>query len=261
MRIALIILSILSLMLIWSISWSLMNQEWWKVRMPSLPNPITSTTEQAWTDSLALETWKNQVKTEEKLEKLTAMVEELAKKNGTYSQEVNQNSVSSTPAQAKVIVKPSWKLLALIMPTITPVLDNNNWIFGLYIFDTNVNYSTYKDNAYALTIIPTEASYDGLLANIRALNGNPFRANETKNFPFRSFFLNPTTSDSLVRIVVEIENQAIALEVSKSKYDVLKALLLWKQIPVTTNTISTPKSPTVIVPPQAPTTNQNTPIR
>ncbi len=228
--------------------------------MPSLPNPITNSTEQAGTDNLALETWKNQVKTEEKLEKLTALVEELAKKNGTYSQEVSQNSTSTTPAPAKVVVKPSWKLLALIMPTITPVLENNGWIFGLYIFDANVNYSTYKDNAYALTIIPTEASYDSLLANMKALNGKPYTANETKNFPYRSFFLNPSTSDSLVRLVVEIENQAIALEVSKSKYDVLKALLLWKQIPVTVNTNTTPKSPTV-VPPQVTTPTQNTPIR
>jgi hypothetical protein len=76
--------------------------------MPSLPNPITSSTEQAGTDNLALETWKNQVKTEEKLEKLTVLVEELAKKNGTYSEVINKDTSSdSSTAQPKIAVKPS----------------------------------------------------------------------------------------------------------------------------------------------------------
>lgn len=169
------------------------------------------------------------MKTEEKLEKLTTMVEEIAKKSGTYGDDI----ISKTPAETPIIetpaVKPSGKFLALIMPTITPVLDKNAGIFGLYIFDLNVRYSTYKDNNFALTIIPTDIPYDTFLKNIKALNGKPYRVNETQNFPYRSFYLNPEISDSIVRLVIEIENQTLALEIAKSKFDILKSLLSGKQ--------------------------------
>lgn len=250
MRIALIILSILALIFIGSISWSLVNQEWWKVRIPAISSWNQSTTPWGGADSLALETWKNQMKADEKLEKLTSIVEDLAKKNGTYSQDevTSKENLESGPREIPA-VKPSGKFLALIMPTVTPVLDKNWWIFGLYIFDLNVRYSTYKDNNLALTIIPTDLPYDTFLKNIKALSWKPYTVNETQNLWFRSFFLNPEISDTVVRMVIEIENQAIALEIPKSKFDTLKSLLLWKQAPVvSTGAVTTTKKPTVILP-------------
>lgn len=121
------------------------------------------------TDNISLETWKNQMKTDEKLEKLTSMVEELAKKNGTLPEDITPKNTADTTVKETPSVKPSGKFLALIMPTVTPVLDKNAGIFGLYIFDLNVRYSTYKDNNYALTIIPIDIAYDTLLKNLKAL--------------------------------------------------------------------------------------------
>lgn len=251
MRIALIILSILALIFIGSISWSLVNQEGWKMRIPT----ISTTTEQnGWSDSadtIALETWKNQMKTDEKLEKLTDIVEELAKKNGTYSEAGTTKEIIESGPKELPTVKPSGKFLALIMPTITPVLEKNSWIFGLYIFDLNVRYSTYKDNNFALTIIPTDIAYDTLLKNLKALSGKPYSLNETQNFAYRSFFLNPEISDTMVRLVIEIENQTIAMEIPKSKYEVLKTLLLWKQPSASTlasSGVTTTRKPTIIAP-------------
>jgi hypothetical protein len=258
MRIALIILSILALIFIGAISWSLVNQEGWKVRIPT----ISSTAEQiGWSnsaDTIALETWKNQMKTDEKLEKLTDIVEDLAKKNGSYTEEVSTKDVIESGPKELPAVKPSGKFLALIMPTITPVLEKNSWIFGLYIFDLNVRYSTYKDNNFALTIIPMDIAYDTLLKNLKALAGKPYSLNETQNFLYRSFFLNPEVSDTMVRLVIEIENQTIAMEIPKSKYDVLKTLLLWKQptaSALASSGVTVTRKPTIV----APVVNSTTP--
>jgi hypothetical protein len=126
MRIALIILSILSLIFIGAISWSLMSQDTWSLRMPSFP----SSTQKENIDSITLETWKNQVKADEKLERLTSLVEELAKKNGTYNPEtIVSSQTGGIMKESEVIIKPSGKLLALLMPTITPELDKNNGIY------------------------------------------------------------------------------------------------------------------------------------
>lgn len=126
MRVALIILSILALIFIGSISWSLVNQEGWKVRVPNIANESSTANTNNNPESIALETWKNQIKTDEKLEKLTTLVEELARKSGTYPTE---NAVSPSMSGMTNIdapsVKPTGKLLALLMPTVTPVLEKN----------------------------------------------------------------------------------------------------------------------------------------
>jgi hypothetical protein len=76
-------------------------------------------------------------------------------------------------------------------------------------------------------------SYDIFLKNARALAGKPYIVNETKTFPFRSFYLNPEKSDTLVRLVIEMESQTIALEIPKSRFTLLKDLLSGKTPPGT----------------------------
>jgi hypothetical protein len=71
-------------------------------------------------------------------------------------------------------------------------------------------------------------SYNVFLANSRALGKEIYSVNETKTFPFRSFYLNPPTPDAFVRIVMEIESQAIALQMPKTKFSAFKELLLKK---------------------------------
>jgi hypothetical protein len=71
-------------------------------------------------DSIALETWKNQIKTDEKIEKLSLMVEELSKGDTPLQRKADPQKKSEIEP-----VKISGKLLALLMPTITPTLIEN----------------------------------------------------------------------------------------------------------------------------------------
>ena len=78
MRIALILLSILALIFIGSISWSLINQDGGiSLKKTTNINPSG--------DTLVIETWKNQIKTDEKIEKLSHLVTQLAEKNGVQN--------------------------------------------------------------------------------------------------------------------------------------------------------------------------------
>ena len=103
-------------------------------------------------------------------------------------------------------MKISGKFLALVMPAITPALgEQTGGIFDLHVFDQKAEYSLYEDPKYSLTIIPISLPYDTLLKNMYALGPNVYSVNETKSFPFRSFYLNPPKSDTLVRLIIEIE--------------------------------------------------------
>ncbi len=215
MRIALILLSILAMIFIGSVTWSLIGQEWWTPKVRSSMQNV---------DSITIETWKNQIKTDEKIEKLSVMVEELSK-GTTPSRVRNTNQWEIKEIEP---VKISGKLLALIMPTITPTLIANSWIFGLLIFDQSIWYSTYRDEKYGITFIAMNIPYDIFLKNIKALNGTPYIINEINTFLTRSFYLNPAKSDTVVRLVVEMESQTIAIEIAKTKFPVFRNLLLGK---------------------------------
>lgn len=221
MRIALILLSILALVFIGSISYSLISQEWgWSMKKWSAPSSSTINTD---VESY----WRNQIKTEEKIEKLSALVEDLAKKNGVLTWDgtkIGTGTRSDGP-----VVKLSGKFLALLMPTITPAIIENKGIFDLHIFDTSTDYSTYEDPKFWLRLTASTLPYDTFLKNIRAVWPTVYSVNETKTFPFRSFYLNPPKSDTSVRLVVEIEGQAISIEIPKTKFPTIRDLLLGKK--------------------------------
>ncbi len=235
MRIALILLSILALVFIGSISWSLLSQDGWLITK-KISTSVDTTTEAYW---------RNQIKTEEKIEKLTALVEDIAKKNGTLPSEAGeaQSGQTTNTETSRNIVKISGKLLSLLMPTVTPSLTENTDIFWLHIFDKSMEYSVYDDAKLSLRITPINIPYDTLIKNMYALGGSVYSVNETKSFPFRSFYLNPPKSDTLARLVIEMEWQSIALEIPKTKFSILKDLLLGKTTPPKTTTVT--KTPPV----------------
>jgi hypothetical protein len=73
--------------------------------------------------------------------------------------------------------------------------------------------------------------YDIFLTNIRALGNKPYSINEVKTFPYRALYLNPEKSDTLVRLILEVETQTIAIEIPKTKFPTIKDLLLGKKTP------------------------------
>lgn len=222
MRIALILLSILALVFIGSISWSLIGQGW------GLNLKKNTDTTNPSGDSLAIETWKNQIKTDEKIEQLSSLVKQLAAQNGVNPPDTEDTNTGWS------IIEVSGKLLSLLMPTVTLTQIDNAGIFDLHVFDSNTKYSTYQDVKLWLTLIVTRLPYDTFLKNIQAVGEKVYSTNEKTWFPFRSFYLNPPKADTLVRLVIEIEWETIGIEIPKTKFSILKELLLdQNQAPVT----------------------------
>jgi hypothetical protein len=63
---------------------------------------------------------------------------------------------------------------------------------------------------------------------MKAVGVDAYTINETKTFSFRSFYVNPPKPDTIVRLVIEIEAQCIVLEIPKTRFPVIKSLLLKK---------------------------------
>lgn len=220
MRIALITLALTALVFIGSIVYSLASKEW----VISLPTP--SKTIQQPETPIELETLKYQIKNEEKLNELMKKVEALSSSQWWTP---NVEELKSTQGSTWAIIIPiSGKFLAQVMPTLEFSLIKNSWIYDLYVFEKSIEYSTYLDAKQWIKAQPLSVKYDVFLKNMRAASADVYKINETKTFPFRSFYVNPTKWDTLVRLVVEIESQCIVLEVPKTRFDAFKKMLLKK---------------------------------
>jgi len=128
----------------------------------------------------------------------------------------------------KVALPLSGKFLAQVMPTLDFSLVQNTGIYELLLFDKSTTYSTYLDQKQGIKAIVLSIKYDVFLKNMKAIDSAVYTVNETKTFPFRSFYVNPPKSDTLVRLVIEIESQCIVLEIPKTKFDAFKKMLLKK---------------------------------
>jgi hypothetical protein len=174
-------------------------------------------------------TRRHQIKTEMQIEELTKKIDALTQWNPLPVAEIVPTPQTSTGSAKKLdIIPASGKLLAKLMPTYEFTLTENKGIYDLYIFDKSAKYSTYTDTKKQVTLIATNITYDALLKNFRALSKDVYSINENKTFPFRSFYINPPKSDATVRIAVEIESQSLLLQLPKTRFVELKALLLKK---------------------------------
>lgn len=216
MRIALITLALVALVFVGSIVYSISSKEW----VSLFPKQTKTSTPET---SLEIETLKYQIKTEEKLNELTQKIEKLT---GEWVEQ-KQTQPSNT-ATWESVLPVSGKFLAQIMPAYELTLTQNSWIYDLRIFDMSTSYSTYVDTKNALKVIPISLKYDTFLKNIKAIWTDVYTVNETKTFPFRSFYVNPPKADTLVRIVLEIESQVLVIEIPKTKFSSFKSLLLKK---------------------------------
>ena len=136
---------------------------------------------------------------------------------------------SGSTASGKVAIPISGKFLAKVMPTLEFSLVQNTGIYELLIFDKSTEYSTYLDAKQGIKAIPLSIKYDVFLKNMKAVGADVYTVNDKdKPFPFRSFYVNPPKADTLVRLVIEIESQCIVLEIPKTRFPVIKSLLLKK---------------------------------
>lgn len=229
MRIALITLALAALAFIGSIIYSMSG----KGDLFTAEKTISQTKESD--TSVAIETLKYQIKTDAKIDELTRKIEALSQENpqGMWIManpawwDLSGSTTSTQTSEIKA-VPISWKFLAKVMPTMDFSLTDNKGIFDLHVFDAGTNYSTYTDAKMWIVVVVGNMSYDVFLTNAKSLGKDVYSINESKTFPFRSFYLNPPKPDTLVRIVMEIESQAIAIQIPKTKFTTLKNLLLKK---------------------------------
>ncbi len=220
MRIALITLALTALVFIGSIIYSLAAKDGTLSLASKTSNSTLDT-------PIELETLKYQIKNEEKIKELIAKVESLAAaQNGTTLPEVA--TATGKTATGKTVLPLSGKFLAKVMPALEFSLTANTGIYDLVIFDKSMEYATYIDVKQGIKALPLSLKYDAFLKNMKALGSDSYTVNESKTFPFRSFYVNPPKADTLVRLVIEIESQCIAIEIPKTKFPTFKALLLKK---------------------------------
>ncbi len=224
MRIALIILALTAFAFIGSIVYTLFGKE------SGLTLPTKTQTTKTETP-MELETLKYQIKNEQKIDELSKKIDSLVASQGGII--VGTNSDTSTGAISSWTTNPtaiplSGKFLSQVMPTLEFTLTKNTGIYELLIFDKTIEYSTYLDAKQGIKAQPLSIKYDLFLKNMKAVPTSVYTVNETKTFPFRSFYVNPPKADTLVRLVIEVESQVIVLEVPKTKFENFKKMLLKK---------------------------------
>lgn len=223
MRAALIIFALISLTFIGTIIYTLA----WRDGNSSFLTKETTVKVPVSADDLDLETLKYQIKLEQKVDELTKKIEQLNPEIVSSSTRLTTPvSETGSTQTGQTIIPISGKFLAQVMPTLEFTLIENNGIFDLHTFDLATPYSTYSDIKYWIVLVVTKLSYDKMLKNFKALPADVYLTNETKTFPFRSFYVNPPKSDPLVRLVLESESQAIFIQIPKTKFASLKSLLL-----------------------------------
>ncbi|MBX9809945.1 hypothetical protein K2X92_06150, partial [Candidatus Gracilibacteria bacterium] len=232
-RIALITLAVAALAFIGSIIWIFAT----KNDMSLLPKNNTANI-QISDDTASLEILRSQWKTEERIKTLEAKIDALSNKNngtidvlGTTSTNTGNTEVkdsTKTTNTGNTIIPISAKFLTKIISKVSLVLTKNNGIFGLYVFDTNNEYSTYIDEKYGLNIVASRTPYPIWMKNFQSLDKSVYTINESKTFQFPSFYVNSPKADTMIRLVMQIEAQTLLISLPKTKFAEFKLLMAKK---------------------------------
>ncbi len=243
MRIALITLAVAALAFIGSIIWSVMG----KSGVTSVKNPIVRIDEPADLSNVQIDIIKTNQKLYDKVEQLEAKIDRLTGWDSLSwslaNPAVSPPTYTETGKTEPPIIKVSGKFLSLVMPTVDFKLEANKGIYDLLTFES-IPYSTYFDMRLGLKAFVIDISYDSFLKNMKATTREVYSINETKSFPFASFYVNSIKPDTVIRLVTEFENQTIALEIPKTKFPILKALLTKKETTVRPSPLPLPKPST-----------------
>ncbi|MDO4874079.1 MAG: hypothetical protein Q4A35_02665 [Candidatus Gracilibacteria bacterium] len=217
MRIILIILSLTALVFVGWLATNIAG----KVGDNSLNGTSQNQNSQNFSNDLTIEQLKHQLKTEQELSEIKA---QLAQLTGTNTATTTQENTTTTTNSGEIIPV-SAKFLGKILPTIELTKTENNGIFDLHTFD-NTAYTTYSDEKFGMTVVASLLPYQTFLKNFQALDPNVYTVNTETPFPFDSFYVNPKTSDTLVRIVMKVEVQTLLITLPKSKFNTFKELIL-----------------------------------
>jgi hypothetical protein len=224
MRIALITLAVAALAFVGSIIWIFAQKNGINL-IPTNAGSIKISSE-----ATNLEILRSQWKTEDRIKELEAKIDRLS---GTQTQDISTGSIVSgntptlqssnppTPPITPISAKFLWHIIQKVSLTLT---GNTDGIYGTHVFDSS-EYSTYQDSKYGLTVIATRIPYITWLKNWKTIDPRIYTVNETKSFPFTSFFLNPVKPDALVRIVMQVESQTLLISVDKKKFEEFKKLI------------------------------------
>jgi hypothetical protein len=232
MRIALITLAVAALAFIGSIIWIFAE----KNGIDILPNTGTTTVKIS-NETAAIEILRSQWKTEDRIKELEAKIDALGGKTAVAPQTpILENTgttdaikpISGITATGTNIIPISAKFLTKIITKVSLTLTKNNGIYGLYIFDTNTEYSTYTDTKYGIIVIASRTPYTTWKQNFQAIDKSLFTVNESRTFPFVSFYLNPPKDDGQVRVVMQVESQTLLISIPKAKFSEFKTMMTKK---------------------------------
>lgn len=237
MRIALITLAVAALGFIGSIIWIFSS----KNGIALIPQGSDTSSVKISSETANLEILKSQWKTEERIKTLEAKIDALSTKtnpeelspvlSGSISPEwAKVTIVQSTGATntGNTIIPISAKFLTKVISKVNLTLAKNNGIYWLYIFDTNTEYSTYTDEKFGITIVASKNLYPIWLKNFQSIDKSIFTINESKTFPFTSFYVNSTKPDSTIRIVMQVEAQTLLISLPKNKFTEFKNMMTKK---------------------------------
>jgi len=138
--------------------------------------------------------------------------------------QINQIIVPTINTPIEPNIPLSGLFLAKIMPDIDLKKTENKGMFNIYLFN-KIPFTTYVDEKKKIKVYAFDETYDTMLANLK-LTSSVYKINETDQFFWYTFFLNPTRKDSTIRFVTAMEGRAIGVEVPKSYYPTLKNILL-----------------------------------
>ncbi len=230
MRIALITLAVAALAFIGSIIWIFVN----KNGIDFTPQK-TSTEVKISNETASLEILRSQWKTEERIKTLEAKIDALSEKNPGIRESLSTDNTGNTLSNptnnsntGSTIIPISAKFLTKIISKVNLTLIKNTGIYGLYLFDTSIEYSTYTDSKLGIVVIASRTPYDTWLKNFRALDASTFTLNESKTFPFSSFYLNPPKPDNIIRIVMQVEAQTLLISLPKTRFTEFKNMMTKK---------------------------------
>ena len=231
MRIALIILAVTALAFIGSIIWIFVN----KNGIDIIPQK-SSTEVKISNETASLEILRSQWKTEERIKTLEAKIDALSGKTPGVIQNSSTDNTGTTLSNqtntnsntGNTIIPISAKFLTKIISKVNLTLIKNTGIYGLFLFDTSTEYSTYSDSKTGIIVIASRTPYDTWLKNFKALDTTTYSVNESKTFPFSSFYLNPPKPDNIIRIVMQVESQTLMISLPKNRFMEFKTMMTKK---------------------------------